>query len=32
MKHEIITLADVQIIGMAKEIAFSKGQKECPTA
>ena len=30
MKHEIITLADVQIIGMAKEIAFCKGQEECP--
>ena len=26
MKHEIITLADVQIIGMAKEIEFCKGQ------
>ena len=22
MKHEIITLADIQIIGMAKEIAY----------
>ena len=30
MKHEIITLADAQIIGMAKEIAFCKGQEECP--
>ena len=30
MKHEIITLANVQIIGMAKEIAFCKGQEECP--
>ena len=30
MKHEIITLDGVQIIGMAKEIAFCKGQKECP--
>lgn len=30
MKHEIITLADVQIIGMAKEIACCKGQEECP--
>ena len=30
MKHEIIILADVQIIGMAKEIAFCKGQEECP--
>ncbi len=25
MKHEIITLENVQIIGMAKEIAFCKG-------
>ena len=30
MKHEIITLVGVQIIGMAKEIAFCKGQEECP--
>ena len=30
MKHEIIELQDVQIIGMAKEIAFSKAQEECP--
>ena len=30
MKHEIITLDGVQIIGMAKEIAFCKGQEECP--
>ena len=30
MKHEIITMADAQIIGMAKEIAFCKGQEECP--
>ena len=30
MKHEIITLADVKIIGMYKEIAFCKGQEECP--
>ncbi len=30
MKHEIITLENVQIIGMAKEIAFCKGQEECP--
>ena len=29
MKHEIITLENVQIIGMAKEIAFCKGQV-CP--
>ena len=27
MKHEIITLDGVQIIGMAKEIAFCKGWK-----
>ena len=30
MKHEIIELQDVQIIGMAKEIAFGKAQEECP--
>ena len=30
MKHEIITLENVPIIGMAKEIAFCKGQEECP--
>ena len=30
MKYEIITLENVQIIGMAKEIAFCKGQEECP--
>ena len=30
MKHEIITLENVQIIGMSKEIAFCKGQEECP--
>ncbi|MBP5387029.1 MAG: GyrI-like domain-containing protein [Prevotella sp.] len=30
MKHEVITLKDLQIIGMAKEIAFCKGQEECP--
>ena len=27
MKYEIITLDGVQIIGMAKEIAFCKGQE-----
>ncbi len=30
MKHEIITFADVTIIGMAKEIKFREGQVECP--
>ena len=30
MKHEIIELQDVQIIGMAKEIAFNKAHEECP--
>jgi len=30
MRHEIIELHDVQIIGMAKEIAFCKGEEECP--
>lgn len=30
MTHEIIMLQDVQIIGMAKEIAFNKGHEECP--
>ena len=30
MKYEIITLENVQIIGMVKEIAFCKGQEECP--
>ena len=30
MTHEIIMLHDVQIIGMAKEIAFNKGHEECP--
>lgn len=30
MKHELIELNDVQIIGMAKEIAFGKAQEECP--
>ena len=27
MKYEIITLENVQIIGMVKEIAFCKGQE-----
>ena len=30
MKHEIVEMHDVQIIGMSKEIAFRKGQEECP--
>ena len=30
MKHEIVEMHDVQIIGMSKEIAFCKGQEECP--
>lgn len=30
MKHEIITLQDQQIIGMSREIPFSKGPEECP--
>lgn len=30
MTHEIINLQDVQIIGIAKEIAFNQGQVECP--
>ena len=30
MKHEIVEMQDVQIIGMSKEIAFCKGQEECP--
>lgn len=30
MKHEIVTLENVQIIGMAKEIPFCKGEEECP--
>lgn len=30
MKHEIITLQDMQIIGMSREIAFRMGQEECP--
>ena len=30
MKHEIITLQDIQIIGMSRDIAFKMGPKECP--
>ena len=30
MKHEIIELHDVQIIGMAKKIAFNEAKEECP--
>ena len=30
MKHEIIELHDVQIIGMAKQIAFNVAKEECP--
>lgn len=30
MRYEIITLQDMQIIGIAKEIAFDQGQVECP--
>ena len=30
MKYEIVEMHDVQIIGMSKEIAFRKGQEECP--
>ena len=30
MKHEIIELHDVQIIGMAKNIAFNEAKEECP--
>lgn len=30
MKHEIIELQDVQIIGLAKEIPFRMGASECP--
>lgn len=30
MKHEIIQLNNVQIIGMARQIASDKGQEECP--
>jgi len=30
MEHEIITLKDVKVIGISKEIAFNKGNEECP--
>lgn len=30
MKHDIITLQDVQLIGFAKEIAFQQAAEECP--
>ena len=30
MKHEIIELHDVQIIGMAKKIVFNEAKEECP--
>ena len=30
MKHEIIELHDVQIIGMSKKIAFDEAKEECP--
>ena len=30
MKHEIIELHNVQIIGMAKKIAFNEAKEECP--
>lgn len=30
MRQEIITMRDVKIIGIAKEMAFSKGPEECP--
>ena len=30
MKHEIIELHDVQMIGMAKTIAFNEAKEECP--
>ena len=30
MKHEIIELHDVQIIGMSKKIAFNEAKEECP--
>lgn len=30
MKHEIISLEQVQLIGIAKEITFCKGEEECP--
>lgn len=30
MKNEVVTLHGVRVIGIAKEIAFAKGQEECP--
>ena len=30
MKHEIITLQDVQLIGIAKQIPFNQGATDCP--
>ena len=30
MKHEIIAMNDVKVIGIAKDIEFKKGQEECP--
>lgn len=30
MKHEIMTLQNVKVIGIAKDIAFTKGPEECP--
>ncbi|MBR5068779.1 MAG: hypothetical protein IKX25_05205 [Bacteroidales bacterium] len=30
MKHEIVELHDVQIIGMGKKIAFNEAKEECP--
>ena len=30
MKHEIITLQDMQVIGISKEIAFHEASTECP--
>ena len=30
MKHEIITSQDVKVIGISKEMPFTKGPEECP--
>ena len=30
MRHEIITLQDVQLIGIAKQIPFNQGATDCP--
>ena len=30
MKHEIVELYDMQIIGMSKKIAFNEAKEECP--